>query len=327
MSTRSSKPDRSTKRSGSSKLQETLAAQAARQAKIVEKANRVVERKVAEAEKQQRIAAKATRRRDRIEAISEHLGGADIWTRDQPSSRRPRFTREAIAVAAVRIADAEGIDSLSMRRLATELGSGTMTLYHYVRTKDELYALVVDAVMGEVVLPEGEAMPADWRVAITLLAHRSRDTLERHPWLLDIRDDPAFGPNGVRHFDQTLEALGSLGTDLEHKIDIALLIDEYVFGYALHSRGFDVPPETSRARQMVTYVESLLRTGRYPQIERLAASVGIQRAWDQIQTYARDDDRFSRNLDRLLGGVERDLERRRQLDGSPIRPTRKPNHG
>ena len=128
--------------------------------------------------------------------------------------------------------------------------------------------------------------------------------------MLDIRDDPAIGPNGVRHFDQTLEALSSLDTDLEHKLDIVMLVDEYVFGYVLHSRGFAVPAEMSRTRQMVAYVESLLSTGRYPQLERLAASIGIQRAWDQIQTYARDEERFSRNLDRLLAGVQSDLEGR-----------------
>jgi AcrR family transcriptional regulator len=308
MSTGSSSRDGPQQRSGPAKLEEKLAANPAKQVQNAEKAQRVIERKVAEAEKQQRIAAKATRRRDRIEAISQRLGGADIWTRAQPVTRRPRFTRDTIAAAAVGIADTEGIDALSMRRLAAELGAGTMTLYHYVHTKDELYALVTDAVMGEVALPEGEAMPDDWRAAITLIANRSRATLERHPWMLDIRDDPAFGPNGVRHFDQALEALSSLGTDLEHKIDIALLVDEYVFGYVLHSRGFEAPAEMGRTRQMVAYVETLLSTGRYPQLERLAASVGIQRAWDQIQTYARDDERFSRNLDRLLGGVERDLE-------------------
>ena len=60
----------------------------------------------------------------------------------QPGTRQPRFTRDAIASVAVRIADTEGLDALSMRRLAAELGAGTMTLYHYVHTKDELLALV-----------------------------------------------------------------------------------------------------------------------------------------------------------------------------------------
>ena len=82
-----------------------------------------------------------------------------------------------IASAAVRIADNEGLDALSMRRLASELGSGTMTLYHYVWTKDELFALVVDAVMGEVAFPKSTALPTEWRDAITLIACRSRDAL------------------------------------------------------------------------------------------------------------------------------------------------------
>ena len=65
----------------------------------------------------------------------------------------------------MRIADAEGFDAVSMRRIATELDAGTMTLYHYVRTKDELLTLVIDAVMGEVVIPDDEPMPDDWRAA------------------------------------------------------------------------------------------------------------------------------------------------------------------
>ena len=77
--------------------------------------------------------------------MSESL---EVWTRPERGRRRPRYTRDEIAAAAIRVADAEGFDELSMRRLASELGAGTMTLYHYVRTKDELLALVHDAVMS-----------------------------------------------------------------------------------------------------------------------------------------------------------------------------------
>ena len=124
-----------------------------------------------------------------------------------------------------------------------------MTLYHYVWTKDELLSLVVDSVMGEVAFPDNSTLPKGWREAITLIAGRSRDALLRHPWMLDIAEDTAFGPNGVRHFDQTLEALSSLSADLPLKLDIAMLVDEYVFGYCLHSRSFDVPEEPGRARR------------------------------------------------------------------------------
>ena len=86
--------------------------------------------------------------------MSESL---EVWTRPERGRRRPRYTRDEIAAAAIRVADAEGFDELSMRRLASELGAGTMTLYHYVRTKDELLALVHDAVMAELLVPDGRA--------------------------------------------------------------------------------------------------------------------------------------------------------------------------
>jgi AcrR family transcriptional regulator len=160
----------------------------------------------------------------------------DLWTRDEPGSRRPRFTRADIAAAAVHIADAEGIEALSMRRLALELGSGTMTLYHYIRTKDELLLLVTDTVMGEIVLPAGALPVDDWRAAMTAIAHRSRFALERHRWVFDIVVDPGAGPNGLRHFDQSMQAVASLRGTLEDKLDVIHAVDEYVFGHCLQRR-------------------------------------------------------------------------------------------
>ena len=95
-----------------------------------------------------------------------------MWARPQPPRRQPRYTREEIAATALRIADAEGIDAVSMRRVAAELGAGTMTLYHYVRTKDDLLALVSDAVVGENIVPAHE-LPDDWREALSAIARRT----------------------------------------------------------------------------------------------------------------------------------------------------------
>src|SRR4029453_12428834 len=86
-----------------------------------------------------------------------------------PAPPAARFSRRELAQTAIRLVDAEGLDALSMRRLAAELGAGTMTLYHYVRTKDELLTLIFDEVMKEVVVHE--ELPTDWREAITLIAH------------------------------------------------------------------------------------------------------------------------------------------------------------
>ena len=111
------------------------------------------------ARQQERLAKKAARAAEQLRPAATHLEMLDVWTRTEPTGRQPRFTRDEIAAAAMRIADAEGFDAVSMRRIASELDAGTMTLYHYVRTKDELLTLVVDAVMGEVVLPPDEPLP------------------------------------------------------------------------------------------------------------------------------------------------------------------------
>ncbi|MBI5088390.1 MAG: TetR family transcriptional regulator [Actinobacteria bacterium] len=148
-----------------------------------------------------KVSAKAARHLQSLQHLQSHIDALDVWTRAEPGARKTRFNRDEIAAAAIRIADAEGFDAVSMRRIAAELGAGTMTLYHYVRTKDELLTLVVDAVLGEVVVPDDQPLPDDWRQALTVLAHRSRAAVTAHPWMLDIHDDPPIGPNSARHFD------------------------------------------------------------------------------------------------------------------------------
>ena len=86
-------------------------------------------------------------------------GTRPIWVRPEPGTRRARFSREQIAAAALAIADAEGFEAVSMRRIAAQLGAGTMSLYRYISTKDDLVTLMDDALMGESLVPEGE-LPA-----------------------------------------------------------------------------------------------------------------------------------------------------------------------
>lgn len=236
-----------------------------------------------------------------------------MWTRGGGAGRRPRFTREEIASTAVRLADTEGFAALSMRRLAAELGAGTMTLYHYVRTKDELMTLVNDAVMGEVVVPPDEVLPDDWRAAITVIAERTRQCLERHPWLFDIVDDPPIGPNALRHFDQTMQAVASLGVPLWDRLDIVTAVDEYVFGYCIHARNHLDPGHRSKAdysEGLIEYIEGLLSTGDYPHLEEMAREHPVTDVMEMADRHSRDPDRFTRNLDRLLDGIEADLTRR-----------------
>lgn len=253
-----------------------------------------------------------------LQRLASHLEALEVWTRGAGAGRRPRFRREEIAAAAVRLADTEGFESLSMRRLAAELGAGTMTLYHYVRTKDELLTLVNDAVMAEVVVPDDEPLPDDWRAAITLIAERTRACLERHPWILDITDDPSIGPNQVKHFEQSMQAVSALDLPLWERLDVITAIDEYVFGYCAHARSNlhpDHQDDGSYSEGLVDYIAGLLATGDYPHLVELTAEASIAEVMQIADEHSRDPGRFRRNLDRLLDGIEADLARRDRPTG------------
>lgn len=230
-----------------------------------------------------------------------------MWTRQRPGPRRPRHSLDDIAAAALRVADTEGIEAVSMRRIAAELGAGTMTLYHYVKTKDELLALLADRVMGEMLLDDLE-FPDGWRACMTAIARRTRDTLVAHPWVFDIGEDPTLGPNGVAHFEQSLQALATLDLTVSERIDILQVVDEYVFGHCLHARSDagDADSDGSVA-ELLDYVVELSRGGRYPELAKLLDEHGVDALWAEVRAQERDPHRFDRNIARILDGIEREL--------------------
>src|SRR5260370_27360448 len=97
------------------------------------------------------------------------------------SRTKPRLSREKIAAVALGIADQEGFEAVSMRRVAQELKVGTMSLYYYVKTKGDLIAAMDDALMSEALLP---SLPKGWRRAMTEIAKRTHAVYIRHPWAL-----------------------------------------------------------------------------------------------------------------------------------------------
>ena len=275
--------------------------------KITEGAGRKAAKLSETATKMSQKATQLAEHADRLDRLAAHLDALELWTRSAPSSRQPRFTRSDIAEVAVRVADAEGFAAVSMRRLAAELDAGTMTLYHYVRTKDELLTLVFDAVLGEVVLPEDQELPEDWRDAVTLIAHRSLAAVRRHPWMLDINDDPGIGPNSVRHFDQTMRAVAKMGGTLQDQLDLVFAVDEFVFGFALLERNNFVHDEPGTDRKMIAYVDSLIDSGNYPKLQEMSDAMGTAALWHRIHEHGRDRRRFDRSLRRLLDGFANDL--------------------
>jgi len=228
-----------------------------------------------------------------------------VWFREEPSSRRPAHTRADIARAAMEIADSEGFDAVSMRRVAQRLGAGTMTLYHYVRNKDELVALMTDQVMAEVVLPEGE-LSDHWRTALTQIATRSRDAFAAHHWIFERFGDGRPGPNGMRHFEQSLQAVAPLDLDREQTFEIIGQVDDYVFGFSLRELQEREEHERGWPAEVLEFLQREIDTGNYPLISRFFGD-DVNAAVEDIVDFMAQEGRFERGLDRLLDGIEADV--------------------
>jgi AcrR family transcriptional regulator len=120
-----------------------------------------------------------------------------------------------------------------MKRIAAELGAGIMTAYYYVRNKTDIVALMQDAILAEVLIPDRE-LRAGWRDAITAIARRTRQVLMAHPWSLTSLAEAQFGPNAMRHLEQSLAATASTGLTATARLELIATVDDYVFGNALH---------------------------------------------------------------------------------------------
>jgi AcrR family transcriptional regulator len=242
-----------------------------------------------------------------------------IWLREEPGTRRPSHSRAQIAATAVRIADTKGFDAVSMRRVAQELGAGTMTLYHYVRNKDELVMLMNDTVMGEVLVPDGE-LPIGWREAITTIARRSRAAFERHHWTLDRVTDISIGPNGIKHFEQSLEAVQDTALPAERRLGLISLVDEYVFGYSLRETidfGGEAGDEEWPAGTLELF-ERELESGAYPHIGSLMTDElhtdNVADGTRRVMQIISQPERFEEGLRQLLDGIEAGMSRAPESD-------------
>jgi AcrR family transcriptional regulator len=230
-----------------------------------------------------------------------------IWSERAPGERRPKFTREQIAKVAIEIADREGFDAVSMRRVADELGAGTMTLYHYVRTKQDLMALMDDEIAASILVPQHE-MPTEWRPALHRIALASYRVFMRHPWALNALRGVRFGPNSMRHVEQSMAAVANAPFDLQGKLDALGIVDDYVFGYVTRAaeagmqEGFHADGRPSRA--MIKFADEMIATGEFPHLARLLGNESSAVAWDRIARFMNDPARFLRGLDVLLDGLE-----------------------
>ena len=154
-----------------------------------------------------------------------------IWARPERTGRgpKPAYTRDDIAAAAVRIADERGLDAVSMRHVAAELGCGTMSLYNYVPRKEDLYELMVDAISAEHALWEPSG---DWRADMLRVARQTRGLMHRHPWLPRLMS-PVYGfsPHALRYLEHCLACLDPLEASYGTRLELIAMLNGVVTTY------------------------------------------------------------------------------------------------
>ncbi|TYB57583.1 TetR/AcrR family transcriptional regulator [Nonomuraea sp. PA05] len=188
--------------------------------------------------------------------------------------RRPGYSREQITRTAVRIADAEGVEAATMRRIAGELGTGAMSLYRYVPRRDDLFDLMIDLAMSEVELPGGPS--GDWRADLTLLAGRTRATGLRHPWLIALLTSrPTLGPHLLRVHEFALGALDGLGLGIDDVTGLVTMLNDHLhsairreLGWLEEARRTGFGPERWKRDYMGPYVRQVVESGAFPLFNR-----------------------------------------------------------
>jgi AcrR family transcriptional regulator len=205
-------------------------------------------------------------------------------------------TPERIADAALAVIDAQGLDGLTVRALAQQLGLGTMTLYWYVKNKDEVMDLVADRLLAGVELP---SVGQDWRVACRQGAMAVRSALLRHPRAVPIIvGRGTFGPNGLGMVEASIGVFRAAGFGDDDAADAYFAISNYVTGFCtFETAGLDpaapMLDRDSYARMARQYV-SILPPDRYPNLVAAAPRMfGGSR-----------DERFAFGLDCLIAGFE-----------------------
>jgi AcrR family transcriptional regulator len=218
---------------------------------------------------------------------------------DPSAEPRLPLTRERVLATAVALADRGGIGSLSMRKLAQELGVEAMSLYHHVANKDDILDGLVDVVFSEIDLPSGEE---GWRAAMRRRAISAREALRRHPWATGLMESrPTPGAANLRHHDAVLGVLRGAGFSVELAAHAYSLLDSYIYGFALQeaSLPFHTPEEAAEVAQAIM---AEFPASEYPHLTEIAVDHVLQPGYDYGNEYL-----FG--LDLILDGLERALAR------------------
>jgi AcrR family transcriptional regulator len=212
---------------------------------------------------------------------------------EKPRDTRPRLSREQVLRGAMAVADAGGIDALTIRSLAARLGVKPMSVYYYVANKDEILDGIIDLVFSEIELP---TVGGDWRVELRRRASSAREVLRAHPWaigLMESRTSP--GPATLRHHDVVIETLLAAGFSRELTAHAYALLDSYTYGFALQEAGLPFD-ESGGVGDVAEPIMETMSAGEYPHLVAMATDYYLQPG------YAFGDE-FAWGLDLILDGL------------------------
>jgi AcrR family transcriptional regulator len=210
-----------------------------------------------------------------------------------PAPRIP-LNRQRVLLAAIALADDNGIESLTMRRLGQAVGVKAMSVYNHVASKEDLLDGMIDVVFSEIELPSrGDS----WQAAMRQRAISIRTVLSRHRWaigLMESRTSP--GPATLRHHDAVLGCLRDAGFPVELAAHAYSVLDSYIYGFALQERGlpFSTPAESSALAHAML---ARFPADQYPHLTELTLNHVLQAGYDYGNEYG-----FG--LDLILNGLE-----------------------
>lgn len=155
-----------------------------------------------------------------------------VW--DQPESRAGSgLTRARVVQAALDIADDEGLDAVSIRRVADALDARPMSLYSHIASKEDLLALMLHEMAGRMLV--SEPLPDDWREGLRRIARRAHEVYVAHPWMMQaVGQGTRVGPNMLRRAEQSAAAVAALELEPADAWVALSIIHEWSLGHALH---------------------------------------------------------------------------------------------
>ena len=221
-----------------------------------------------------------------------------IWERPEPQGRggSAPLSKEQIVQAAFELADREGLQAVSVKRVASRLHVPALRLESYLASREDLLDLMLDGAFAEIdPVHEGD----EWRSQLRSIAHATQQTAQRHPWLRTlVGTRTPCGPNGLRHSERALSALDGLGLDAATMTQAVNTVLAYVYGYVQlemlePGRKADEDAELARRTHTAHYLAGQIQTGEYPTLARVFADAANLTAVDA----------FEAGLDYVLDGI------------------------